>query len=182
MTLKTIRETIGVIRGEVEVYGNPSHVDGRRFTEDDRHRATSRARYRTDTLQTVDTRCAPSWAVLLACTTTSLQNNYIFYILYCVRNIGLFIHGYGFSQGRSRAVNFNHFFNLNIVKICFGPSTIANQSWDAPQVYSRTTDRELRIFKQRVFFTIIAIIVKTVTLTLYTFLESSEKYPSTREG
>lgn len=49
MALKTMRETIGVIRGEVEVYGNPPHVDGRRFTEDDRHRTTSRARYRGPT-------------------------------------------------------------------------------------------------------------------------------------
>ena len=45
MALKTARETVGDIRGEVVVYGNPPHVDGQCFTEDDRHRATSRTRY-----------------------------------------------------------------------------------------------------------------------------------------
>ena len=49
MAVKTMRKAIWVIRGEVEVYGNPPHVGGRSFTEDDRHRATSRAHYRGPT-------------------------------------------------------------------------------------------------------------------------------------
>ena len=151
MALKTMRETIGVIRGEVEVYGNPPHVDGRRFTEDDRHRTTSRARYRGPTrcrLQTLDVAHPgrfyqhtplPVYRIII-----------YLYIILCEK-YRTFYSRLRFQSGQEPCSEFYHFFNLNIVKICFNPSTISNQSWDAPQVCSRSTWRELRIFKQRVF-------------------------------
>ena len=145
MRVKTMHKTLGVTRSEVVVMEIPPQVVGRSFTEDDRRRVTSRSQYRGPLRCRLQTLMCP---VLLGFTSIChyrlVEYLYIF-ILYCVRNIGLF------SQGRTRVGNFKNnrprrdtserslalLSTIVLKKHVFNPSSTPNQSWDAPQICRR---------------------------------------------